>query len=110
MFDHRLFVIVSVFEDFEAAKDARCWDEEMEMVFTCLNLSKDALLLDERHLPTYLLARLTKCVKPEHQVLPELLRQAASPPFTCLISTQGLSPTFLPNLHMHHWPILPALI
>ena len=79
----------SLVDDYDAAEDFGVQDAELEMVRSCLNLSKDAVAMDVSLLPCHLIGRFLNMETGGHKYIEQLLNQARRPNFDCLIPAKG---------------------
>ena len=84
----KIFICVfSIFEDLDFAKESGVDDPDIEMLYDCMEMSRDSLMLSNNLLPSCLLGRLGG--KKDNPAIGRLLNQAARPHFDCLYSSQG---------------------
>ena len=81
-------LISSILDDLAFAKVNEVQDAEIDLLCTCLEMSREALSFSEDLLPSCLLGRLGQKDK-VHPAIAKLLAQAARPTFDCLYSSQG---------------------
>ena len=87
---HTQFVInSSIFDDIALAKECNIDDEEIDIVCSCLEMSRDALTVSAELLPSCLLGRLQQKNNKDHPAIRRLLQRAVRPGFDCLYSSQG---------------------
>ena len=79
----------SVFGDLDFANDNNIRDSEIDLLYSCLEMSRDALAVNADLLPSCLLGRLGKESSTDFPGIQKLLQQAARPSFDCLYSSQG---------------------
>ena len=79
----------SVFGDLDFAKDNAIRDNEIDLLRSCLEMSRDALAVNADLLPSCLLGRLGKKNSKDFPGIHKLLQKAARPSFDCLYSSQG---------------------
>ena len=95
-----IYTHFSIFEDLDFAKESGVDDPDIEMLYDCMEMSRDSLMLTENLLPSCLLGRLGgKKDNPGR-----LLNQAARPHFDCLYSSQGkVINTIRPRQNSRHF-------
>ena len=90
-----------ILEDLDFAKDNNIDDGDIKLLYSCLEMSRDSLVVSEDLLPMCLLGRLGQNDNKDHPAIHRLLQQAARPSFDCLYSSQGKYWYKINSLYQH---------